>query len=80
MWFVIGALVLLAAAVAVGRRAARKGVDPTQVTLDPALVEEIRGLHAQNRKVQAIALLRQRTGVNLQSAVVIVDRLTRPSN
>jgi ribosomal protein L7/L12 len=81
LWIVVTVLVLgalLAGFVLVLRRAARPGVDPTDLSLEPDFVAELRSLAERGKRVEAIARLRQRTGVGLADAVRIVERLAPP--
>lgn len=76
-WIVLAAAVVIVATVVVSRRAVRSGPDPTQVTIAPDVIARIETLCAQGRPVEAIALLRQATGLNLMNAKLIVDRVDR---
>ncbi|TKV60738.1 hypothetical protein FDO65_03400 [Nakamurella flava] len=76
-WILLGAVVVISGTVILSRRAVRSGPDPTQLTFEPALIAEIEQLCAQGRQVEAIAVLRRATGLNLLNAKVIVDRVDR---
>lgn len=76
-WILLGAVVVISGTVVLSRRAVRSGPDPTQLTFEPALIAEIEQLCAQGRQVEAIAVLRRATGLNLLNAKVIVDRVDR---
>jgi len=83
-WFWV--VVLLGAAVIalviVGSVRARNRVDPTNVSLDPALVAKVRGLYREGDKLGAVKALRAATGIGLADAVRIVDKLgatTKPA-
>lgn len=76
-WILLGAVVMIGGTVFLSRRAVRSGPDPTQLTIEPAVIAEIEQLCAQGRSVEAIAVLRRATGLNLLNAKVIVDRVDR---
>lgn len=77
IWFWIPLLVAaaLAALIIVGRAGARSRVDPTQVTIDPAVAGRVRELYAKGDKLQAVKTLRAATGLGLADAVRIADKL-----
>ena len=79
VWIVvIVVVVVLIAAIATGRRALT-GVDPTQLTLDPALVAQVKALAIAGRKIEAINALRAGTpGLSLAHAKNMVDRMAAP--
>jgi ribosomal protein L7/L12 len=76
-WFWV--VVLLGAAVIalviVGAVRARSRVDPTDVSLDPALVARIRQLYGKGDKLGAVKALRAATGLGLADAIRIADKL-----
>lgn len=79
IWFwvvvVVGAAVI--ALVLVGTRSrSRPRVDPTQVTIDPALAGRIKALTTKGDKLAAVKELRSATGLGLADAVRIVERMT----
>jgi ribosomal protein L7/L12 len=74
-WIVIIVAAALIALVIVSRRATRSRVDPTQVSIDPGLAAQVRDLEAKGKKLEAVRLLRERTGLGLADAVRIVDKL-----
>ncbi len=74
-WVVVIVAAALIALVIVTRTAARSRVDPTQVSIDPAVALQVRQLYAQGDKVQAIKVLRGATGLGLADAVRIADKL-----
>lgn len=76
-WILLAAAVVIVATVVLSRRAVRSGPDPTQVTIAPDVIASIEKLCAQGRSVEAVALLRKETGLNLRNATVIVDRVDR---
>ena len=53
----------------------RKRVDPTDVSLDPALVANIRELYRKGDKLAAVKALRAATGLGLADAIRIADKL-----
>lgn len=55
----------------------RPRVDPTQLSLDPALVEEVTDLYVAGKRMQALVLLREKTGLSATDAAVIAERLAR---
>lgn len=77
IWWWVTLLVLLAAigVFMIARRSARARVDPTQVSIDPALAARIKELYAQGDKLKAITELRAATGLRTADALVIVDKL-----
>ncbi len=79
VWWWVTLLVLLAAigVFMIARRSARTRVDPTQVSIDPALAARIKELYAQGDKLKAITELRAATGLRTADALVIVDKLGR---
>jgi ribosomal protein L7/L12 len=76
-WFWVGILLgaALIALVIVGAVRARNRVDPTDISLDPALVAKIRGHYRKGDKLGAVKALRAATGLGLADAVRIVDKL-----
>lgn len=79
VWWWVTLLVLLAVigVFMIARRSARARVDPTQVSIDPALAARIKELYAQGDKLKAITELRAATGLRTADALMIVDRLGR---
>lgn len=79
VWWWVTLLVLLAVigVFMIARRSARARVDPTQVSIDPALAARIKELYAQGDKLKAITELRAATGLRTADALVIVDKLGR---
>ena len=78
VWVWIAAAILLIALLlaVLGRRAARGRVDPTDLLLEPELVEEVRALARAGDKAAAISLLRRRTpGLGLAPATLMVERM-----
>jgi ribosomal protein L7/L12 len=75
LWIVIIVAAAIVALVIVNTRAARSRVDPTQVSIDPALAAQVRDLEAKGKKLEAVRLLRQTSGLGLADAVRIVDKL-----
>ena len=74
-WVVVIVAAALVALVIVGRRSARSRVDPTQVSIDPALAARVRALYAKGDKVQAVKDLRAATGLGVADAIRIADKL-----
>lgn len=76
VWIVVAVLLVVLLLVVGGRRAARGRVDPTDLLLEPELVEEVRALAQGGQKAAAISLLRKRTpGLGLAPATVMVERM-----
>ena len=75
LWVVILLAAALIALVIVGSVRGRNRVDPTSVSLDPALVSKVRALYAKGDKLAAVKALREATGIGLADAVRIVDKL-----
>jgi ribosomal protein L7/L12 len=74
-WVVILLGAALIALVIVGAVRARNRVDPTDVSLDPALVAKVRNQYRKGDKLGAVKALRAATGLGLADAVRIVDKL-----
>ena len=74
-WVVVIVAAAVVALVIVGRRSARSRVDPTQVSIDPALAAKVRALYAKGDKVQAVKDLRAATGLGVADAIRIADKL-----
>ena len=76
-WIVVVVVAAFAAWLIVSRTAsaARSRVDPTQLTIDPALATRVRDLYAAGDKVKAVKALREATGLGLADAVRIADKL-----
>lgn len=75
IWIAVAVFLVLLLLVA-ARRAATGSVDPTQLSLDPALMAKVRALAESGQKVQAIAALRSGTpGLGLAAAKLMVDRM-----
>jgi ribosomal protein L7/L12 len=74
-WVVILLAAALIALVIVGALRARNRVDPTDVSLDPALVAKVRSQYRKGDKLGAVKALRAATGLGLADAVRIVDKL-----
>jgi len=76
IWIVIAILLIVLLLRIVGRRAIVGRVDPTDLLLEPELVNQVRALAQMNQKVAAIKLLRERTpGLGLGPAKLMVDRM-----
>lgn len=74
-WLVVLVGAALIAFIVVGARRSRSRVDPTQVTIDPALAGRIRTLTAKGDKLKAVKELREATGLGLGDAVRIVEKM-----
>lgn len=74
-WMTLLVLLALVGIFMIARRSAKARVDPTEVSIDPALAARVRELCAQNKKVQAVKELRDVTGLALGDALAIVDKL-----
>lgn len=74
-WFVVIVAAALIALVILAGRGARSRVDPTQVSIDPALAGKVKALYAKGDKLQAVKELRAATGLGLADAVRIADKL-----
>jgi hypothetical protein len=83
VWIVVAILLVVLLLGVLGRRAARGRVDPTDLLLEPALVEEVRALARSGQKAAAVALLRKRTpGLGVAPATLMVERMaaTKPGS
>jgi len=80
-WWIllIAAVIALVIVLAWSARKRRSYVDPTQVTIDAALAGKVTGLYQQGKKVQAVKLLREQTGLSLADAVTIVEKIASRS-
>jgi ribosomal protein L7/L12 len=81
LWIALISLAVLVIPFLAIRRAARNRVDPTEVSIDPAMAARVRELYAQGDKgsrLQAIKELRAATGLGLADAVRIADKLGPP--
>ena len=75
MWIVIAVVVVLVLVAVVGLRAVR-GVDPTTLSLDPALIGEVRALAVSGQPGAAVKRLRQGVpGLSLVHATNMVQRM-----
>ena len=74
-WVVVLPIAALIALVIVGAVRSRSRVDPTDVSLDPALVANVRELYRKGDKLAAVKALRAATGLGLADAVRIADKL-----
>ena len=80
IWIVVAVVVAMVAIVALLRRVVRRAVlgrvDPTDLLLEPELVDRVRALAQADEKVAAIKLLRDGTpGLGLASAKLMVERM-----
>jgi len=79
LWIAVAVGVGLLLLRIVGRRALVGRVDPTDLLLEPELVDQVRALARAGRKAEAITLLRRRTpGLGLAPATVMVERMAAP--
>ena len=80
-WWIllIAAVIALVFVLAWSARKRRSYVDPTQVTIDAALAGQVTGLYQQGKKVGAVKLLREQTGLSLADAVTIVEKIASRS-
>jgi len=80
-WWIllIAAVIALVIVLAWSARKRRSYVDPTQVTIDASLAGKVTGLYQQGKKVEAVKLLREQTGLSLADAVTIVERIASRS-
>lgn len=77
MWLLFVVLVIGVLVAVAGRLASRSRVDPTQVTIPPETAVRLRGLAQEGKRVQAIAELRQATGLGLRESAAIVEKMAR---
>ncbi len=76
IWIIVICVIVLAALTAVARRRLRGTVDPTYLTLDPALMSSVQTLARSGQELQAIAALRAGVpGLGLASARLMVGRM-----
>lgn len=81
VWIVVAILLIVPLLAVLGRRAARGRVDPTDLLLEPELVDEVRALARAGQKAAAITLLRRRTpGLGLAPATLMVERMAAKPN
>jgi ribosomal protein L7/L12 len=80
-WWIllIAAVIALVLVLAWSARKRRSYVDPTQVTIDASLAGKVTGLYQQGKKVEAVKLLREQTGLSLADAVTIVEKIASRS-
>ena len=74
-WILVVVAAVLVVIVMLGRRAASSRIDPTQVSIDPALAAQVRELYAKGDKLPAVKALRAATGLGLADAIRIADKL-----
>jgi len=75
----IAAVIALVIVLTWSTRRRRSYVDPTQVTIDASLAGRVSGLYQQGKKVEAVKLLREQTGLSLADAVTIVEKIAKRS-
>ena len=82
-WILAVVLALALVLMLVGKRAVG-GVDPTTLSFEPELIDQVRALAATDQRIAAIKLLRKHTpGLGLAAAKLMVDRMApaaRPSS
>jgi len=80
-WWIllIAAVIAVVIVLAWSARKRRSYVDPTQVTIDASLAGKVTGLYQQGKKVEAVKLLREQTGLSLADAVTIVEKIASRS-
>ncbi len=80
-WWIllIAAVIALVIVLAWSARKRRSYVDPTQVTIDASLAGKVTSLYQQGKKVEAVKLLREQTGLSLADAVTIVEKIASRS-
>lgn len=74
-WIALVSLIVLVIPFLAIRRAAKKRIDPTNVSIDADLAHRVRVLCRQDRKVEAVKELRDETGLALRDALTIVEKL-----
>lgn len=80
IWAIVAAVVAFVLLRTVGRRAVVGRVDPTDLSLEPELVNEVRALARAGRKTEAIKMLRDGApGLGIGPAKVMVDRMATPT-
>ena len=80
-WWIllIAAVIALVIVLAWSARKRRSYVDPTQITIDASLAGKVTSLYQQGKKVEAVKLLREQTGLSLADAVTIVEKIASRS-
>ncbi len=79
-WFVVLVASAFLALIIVRRVGARGAVDPTQVSIDPAVAGQVKRLAAKGDRKAAVKVLRDATGLGLADAIRITDRLSAPAS
>lgn len=81
LWVALAAVALWLLLRFVGRRVAAGRVDPTDLLLEPELVEQARALAQAGRTAEAVRLLRRRIpGLGVAPATVMVRRMAAARN
>ena len=75
IWITLVSLAVVTIPFLAIRRAARNRVDPTNVSIDADLAHRVRVLCRQDKKVEAVKVLRDDTGLALRDALTIVEKL-----
>ena len=75
----VAAVIALVIVLTWSTRRRRSYVDPTQVTIDASLAGKVNGLYQQGKKLDAVKLLREQTGLSLADAVTITEKIASRS-
>jgi len=75
----IAAVIALVIVLTWSTRRRRSYIDPTQVTIDAALAGKVNDLYRQGKKLEAVKLLREQTGLSLADAVTITEKIASRS-
>ncbi len=81
IWITLISLAILTIPFLAIRRAAKSRVDPTEVSIDPAMAARVKELYRQGDqagRLQAAKELRAATGLGLADAARIADKLGQP--
>jgi len=75
----IAAVIALVIVLTWSTRRRRSYIDPTQVTIDAALAGKVNDLYRQGKKLEAVKLLHEQTGLSLADAVTITEKIASRS-
>jgi len=75
----IAAVIALVIVLTWSTRRRRSYIDPTQVTIDASLAGKVNDLYRQGKKLEAVKLLREQTGLSLADAVTITEKIASRS-
>ena len=75
----VAAVIALVIVLTWSTRRRRSYIDPTQVTIDASLAGKVNGLYQQGKKLDAVKLLREQTGLSLADAVTITEKIASRS-